>query len=122
MTTWTSRLPQFSRELERVVPAIRREVAELALDYIVNGSPVTGAPGQPEDLRQGQWSISETGPDTTTVGTADSSAPAVEDGISRITGGPVTLNSPIGGFHSVMLTHQNAEPLIKAAVRTVKGV
>ncbi len=120
MVKWTSHLPEFSRKLAASVDAIRKDVAALAHDSIVSGSHATGSPGQPHDLREGQWTVAETGPDTTTVGTSDPSARSVEDGISHKYGGPITLKSPIGGFHSVKLTHQNIGPLVKKAVDDVR--
>lgn len=120
MVAWTSRLPVFLPKLSQSVEAVRKGVAELALDAIVNGSALTGAPGQPEDLRQGQFVIVETGPDTTTVGTNDHSALAVEDGISHLNGHPIHLHSAIGGFHSTKLTHQNAGALIEQVVSRVR--
>lgn len=120
MTTWTSRLPEFLPKLTTTVDEVRKDVARLARDSIVNGSFETGAPGQPEDLRQDQFVIDETGPDTTTVGTNDHSAVAVENGISHFNGAPIHLKSPIGGFHSTKLTHQNAGALIDLAVSRVR--
>lgn len=122
MTTFTSRLPVFLRQLDADVPALRRELAKEAYESIVNGSSLTGAPGQPADLREGQWTIAETGPDTTTVGTSEKSARSVEDGISYKHGGRLLkkLKSPLGGFHSTKLTHQNAEPLVKKVVNSVR--
>lgn len=120
MVTWTSNLPVFLPKLTASVEAVRKEVAKLAHDSIVNGSPLTGAPGQPEDLRQGQFVIAETGTDTTTVGTNDHSALAVEDGISHFNGAPIHLHSAVGGFHGTKLTHQNAGALIDQVVSRVR--
>lgn len=121
MTTWKSNLPQFSRELDAAVNSLTRGTAERALNSIVFGDPTTGAPGQPDDLRNGQWEVVENGPDSFTVGTNDPSAPAVEDGISRLNGHPIQLKSPIGGLHSVRITQQNAAPLVEAEVARVRG-
>lgn len=117
--TWTSYLPEFLSKIDHAVDDVRFGVGLLAHDSIVNGSVVTGAPGQPEDLSGSEWTIVETGPDTTTIGTADSSAPAVETGISHFNGHPIHLHSNRGGFHSVFLTLQNAQPLVDKIVTLV---
>lgn len=52
----------------------------------------------------------------TLISTNDHSAPAVEDGISRLNGHPIEFESAIGGLHSVALTHLNGDRLIQKVV------
>lgn len=121
VTTWKSNLKVFIPEMEYDIKQVREGVAVECFESIVFGSASTGAPGQPDDLREGQWSVADDGPDSTLISTADPSARSVEDGISHKFGGPITLKSPIGGFHSVKLTHQNAERLVEPVVLKVVG-
>lgn len=121
MVTWKSNLKILIPEMDYDIKEIREGVAVICFESIVFGSAATGAPGQPDDLREGQWTLADTGPDTTTISTDDPSARSVEDGISYKFGGPIELKSPIGGFHSVKLTHQNAERIVEPVVLRVVG-
>jgi hypothetical protein len=83
---------------------------------IVEGSEVTGAPGQPVDtgaLRT-SWQLSFPSPGRALISTNLVYAPIIESGIRPIgsgrgnatgrTGTRITLRSPVGGFHSVQIT------------------
>lgn len=119
-TTFTSHLPEFERRLTNEWAAIHDGVVELAHNSLVYGSAMTGAPGQPADLREGQFKIIRESELETTVATDDPSARSVEDGISYKHGGvPITLHSPIGGFHSLALTEQHGDKIIEAVTRRV---
>ena len=85
------------------------EIASEVQRSVVEGSELTGAPGQPVQsgklkaswiprfLSPLSW-VTEVGPDTPY-------AKSIEDGLSYAHGGtPMTLRSPVGGFHSVALT------------------
>lgn len=80
---------------------------------IVEGSPITAAPGQPVDTGalRNSWQES-VAPDLSeaTIGTNLVYAPAIEDGVGQF--GPLTLRSKVGGFHSVKLTVANADRLL----------
>ncbi len=117
VTTWTTKLPQFEKMLKEDVHLIHRGVAEVMYDSIVEGSHITGAPGQPDDLRDGQWKLDNRDGPESVIGTNEKSARSVEDGISYKYGGRITLNSEIGGSHSVKLTHQNSARLIERVVQ-----
>jgi hypothetical protein len=80
---------------------------------IVEGSPVTGAPGQPVDtgaLRNSWQDVVAPDFSEATIGTNVVYAPPIEDGVGRF--GPLTLRSKVGGFHSVKLTVANADALL----------
>ncbi len=126
-TVWISKLPEFARELQTTERFVHRYLTELAAESIINGSTITGAPGQPSDLRDADpstgkdWQIVYEGDTNATIGNADKSARSVEDGISHKHGRPLTkLKSGDGGFHSVALTHQHADKLIAEVIRRVK--
>lgn len=120
MTTWTSNVEKF--DLDKRIKSIHDDLVQALRDSIVAGSAVTGAPGQPEDLRHGQWQIVDWGPLSSQISTFDTSAPSVEDGISHFNGHPIHLHSPIGGFHSVALSVQGSERLLNAVVRAQPDV
>jgi hypothetical protein len=120
MVKWTSRLREL--DLEGKVDAVHKGVVNRVFDSVVYGSLESGSPGQPEDLRQGQWQVTDEGENQTLIWTDDPSARSVEDGISYLHGGvPITLNSPIGGSHSVALTDQNGDRIIEKEVQRVFG-
>jgi hypothetical protein len=91
-------------------------VATHAHRSIVEGSEVTGAPGQPVDTGnlKASWQLSFPAPDRALISTNVVYAPIIESGIRPIgsgrgnatgrTGLRITLRSPVGGFHSVQLT------------------
>jgi hypothetical protein len=88
---------------------------------IVFGSEITGAPGQPEDLRGGEWTTQYEGESSAVISTNDPSAPSVEDGISHLHGGPITLKSATGGFHSLLETRLNFDKLVEDVTQKVVG-
>lgn len=116
-----SRLAEFNRILDARTKAIQDGVVELATESVVNGSTLTGAPGQPEDLREKFQTVPES--DTSAiVGVTDPSARSVEDGISYAFGGvPAKLHSAIGGFHSFKLTEAALPRLAQTMVQRTGG-
>lgn len=124
---WVSHLPEFARELEQTERFVFRYVVELSAESVINGSALTGAPGQPADLRDADpssgkdWQIVYGADNSAVIGNADKSARSVEDGISYRWGTALTrLHSDVGGFHSVALTHANADKIIVEVVRRVR--
>lgn len=79
-------------------------IVNAAMDSIVNGSPVTGAPGQPVDTGnlKASWQEDFESPTAATISTNVVYARPIEDGVGPH--GPLTLRSAVGGFHSVGLT------------------
>jgi hypothetical protein len=81
---------------------------------IQNGSPVTGAPGQPVDTGnlKASWQVNFIDAVTASVTTNVEYAPSIEDGVSYAHGGtPITQRSTVGGFHSVALTRAGIQAL-----------
>lgn len=119
---WTSHLPEQEREMQAGVHKLLERVTDLAFDSIVYGSATTGAPGQPEDLRELKWWEKRVESDTSAlIMTEEHSARSVEDGISYFNGKPIELKRPGGGFHSVALTKQNFDKLLAQAVNELGG-
>lgn len=106
-----------SRVRETFVGATDRVQASL-----VEGSPLTGAPGQPVDLGTlknsfvPQFTSGETWETTTNL----VYAPLIEDGVSG-KGTPLTLRSKVGGFHSAKLTRAGWERIVDDAAKAAGG-
>lgn len=98
------------------VNTIIREVGEGARDEvfrsIVEGSPITGAPGQPVDTGylRASWSITKLEPLLWEISTRTIYAPGIEDG-SRA-GRAMVLRSQEGGFHSVKVTRLGWQQIV----------
>jgi len=119
----------FSSELRRVAVKAETRTHDIfvatvaaAADSIVNGSPVTGAPGQPVDTGALKASWQTTFESRTQALIATKSAYAIpnEEGI-REDGGPYVQRSPVGGRHSVKQTIAGMPRLIAQATRDVTG-
>ena len=104
------------------------EVATAVRDSVVDGSPVTGAPGQPVDEGnlKGSWQLTFPAQDKALVATNAAYAPAVEEGQQApyttsagtpVAPAPMTLRSATGGFHSVKLTQAGWQALVDDVVR-----
>lgn len=113
---WKSKKKQVLIRLKETDEKVLKTVVEIAKDSIVNGSALTGAPGQPHDLRD-KWKVT-IGKGFARIHINEKSARSVEEGISRKYGGPIKLKSPIGGFHSVKLTRSSIRKILAQAVET----
>lgn len=89
---------------------------------IVDGSPVTGAPGQPVDTGnlKASWILRPV-PQGWEVSTNVAYAPGIEDGISQRWGTPMQVRSHTGGFHSAKTTIAAADILQRLAVARLTG-
>lgn len=98
---------------------MHRGVVELAFQSIVEGSPVTGAPGQPVDTGnlKGSWQHIPEGPTTSLIATKVLYAPQIEDGTRA--GRSLVLRSAVGGFHSVKLTVAGWARIVEQIAREV---
>lgn len=95
--------------------AVFVDAAGMAHDSIQNGSPITGAPGQPVQSSEllDSWQLRFDSDVAATIDTNKIYAPGIEDGVGKY--GPLTLRSRVGGFHSVKLTVAAWPQLIAAA-------
>ena len=99
-------------------------------ESIQDGSPVTGAPGQPVDEGnlKGSWQETYPGEWESLVATPAEYARSVEEGQqppytradgTQVTPAPMTLRSEVGGFHSVKLTRAGWDRIVEQVVRRV---
>ena len=95
----------------------------MAAESIINGSAVTGSPGQPvkDDVLRNSWVTEKLTPTHATI-TVPGSAPASdwvmqnEDGIARPGGGVYHLVSPVGGRWSMAKTVAGWDKIVGVAV------
>lgn len=114
--SFDSDLSAFAQKLESRRKAVFINTASAVKDSIVNGSPITGAPGQPVDTGtlKNSWILAFDSPDTATVSTNIEYAPVIEDNVRG-----AVLRSTVGGFHSVRLTVGGFTRLVDAEVAKV---
>lgn len=123
--SFASEVAQWVEKVRQQEQAIFTRFAEACKDSIVEGSPVTGAPGQPVAEGQpdpvgklkGSWTLSYPAPTVAEISTPVDYAPEIEEGVGAH--GPLTLRSKSGGFHSVALTVAGADRLLEQVVREV---
>ena len=110
-------LRRFNEKLDRERRETFVEVVEAVHGSIVEGSPVTGAPGQPVDIGtlKGSWIMDFPEEDRALITTHLIYGPPIEDGVGKY--GPLTLRSEVGGFHSVKLTRAGFQALVDDVIR-----
>lgn len=84
---------------------------------VVEGSELTGAPGQPvgnTGRLKRSWQTTRPAPDIGEISTDLDYAPIVEDGA-------MPLHSPVGGSHSVKLTVAGFDRVVDAVAQRVMG-
>lgn len=116
----------FDRDLQRIAidiearsQAVFVESMNEAKRSIVEGSEITGAPGQPVDennLRP-SWFLRFLGPLEAVIATNTVYAESNEDGIARPHGGPYRLLSAVGGRWSVAKTIAGMQRIIEVVSR-----
>jgi hypothetical protein len=102
--------------------AVHVRVADLAFDSIVNGSALTGAPGQPvaapifekAGALKASWKRTQTSPNVITIWTDFGYADDVEDNLKG-------FRFRSGGPHGVKLTVLAAPRLVSQAMQDVTG-
>jgi hypothetical protein len=117
---------KFADETMAKEQAIFEAVVELAYESIVNGSMLTGSPGQPESTRQDppwghlkdSWTVTYRG-NTAHIHTGHPGARTIEKG-TRL-GKSLVLHYGNGGFHSVELTKAGFMHLVSAAIAQVNA-
>ena len=94
-------LKRFAVKTQGKSNALFTNVASGVKESIVNGSAVTGAPGQPVDTGalKASWQLTFESKQSALVSTNIAYAPVIEDNLRG-----AKLRSQVGGFHSVKLT------------------
>lgn len=114
-------LKTWAAKVEANLHLIFLNTATAVRDSVVEGSPVTGAPGQPVDTGnlKSSWQLGFPEPGVAEISTHVEYAPAIEEGVGPH--GPMTLRSQVGGFHSVALTRSNFDKLVEDVTRSTVG-
>lgn len=114
-------LNKFSAKVERMTDEVFLGVVDECHRSVVEGSEITGAPGQPVDtgVLKGSWIKSFTSPTEAIISTNVVYARPIEDGVGKY--GPLTLRSKVGGWHSVALTIMGFERVVDYVTRKVKN-
>ena len=120
-------IARFNAKTRTKLQALFVNLASAVKGSVVDGSPVTGAPGQPvgqygPGYHQGRvggtlkasWVLDFPTPTTAEISTNVVYAPVIEDNIRG-----ARLRSSVGGFHSVKYTVAGFERLLEAEVRKV---
>lgn len=116
MSDFAGDLNRFVLNLRAKERAVFVNTASAVKGSIVDGSPLTGAPGQPVDTGtlKASWQLTFSGPSTAEVSTNTEYAPIIEYNVRG-----AHLRSTVGGFHSVAMTVAGFERLVEAETRKV---
>lgn len=119
MTSFSDQLRTFTAKITASSQAVFTGTVEEATRSIVEGSEITGAPGQPVDTGtlKGSWQTWYDDPNTATIGTNVEYAPYIEDGGNSR--GPFTLRSEVGGWHSVAQTRAGLQRIVDVVTARV---
>lgn len=106
MSGFADDVARFAQKVEARSQAVFVGTVAEAKTSIVEGSPITGAPGQPVDTGnlRSSWQAVFESRSSALISTNVAYARSNEDGVARPGGGPYRLLSRIGGRHSVKLT------------------
>lgn len=112
-------IAKFTVKLDRVGENLVPRIGQLTQQSIVEGSALTGAPGQPVDTGnlRNSWHLSFPEPGVAQITTHVEYAEVIEDGVGRY--GPLRLRSAVGGFHSVKMTRMAFSRIVDHAVGTL---
>jgi hypothetical protein len=116
--SFASDVAQWTAKVKARDQAVFAGFADACKTSIVDGSPVTGAPGQPEasgDLKD-SWTLEYPSPTLAVISTPLIYAPLIEDGMGPH--GP--LKGPVGGqggYHSLKLTIAGAQRLLEQVLQ-----
>ncbi len=120
MTDFGSQVRAFGLKVEGQTKNVFVQTAVATKASIVEGSSVTGAPGQPVDTGalRASWQLEFTTPTSATIATNLEYAPIIEDGVRD--GRALTLRSQVGGWGSVRATVLNFDRLVQATVEEAR--
>lgn len=115
---------QWTEKVKAREQAVFDGVVQALHASIVEGSTVTGSPGQPVaidghgELKE-SWEVVRESPDVAVIATDVEYAPEIELGVRQ--GKALTLRAPVGGFHSVALTVAGFDKVVADVVKEVAG-
>lgn len=131
--SWESDIEKFVIHAEEMEQAVWVNSLSAVHDSIQNGSPVTGAPGQPVGqygpgynpgevggTLKASWQIVLESERRARVMTNEVYAPENEYGIRQKDGKPYTQRSTVGGRHSVALTMAGWDKIVDDETRKAK--
>jgi hypothetical protein len=113
-------LGRFSEKLQRRHRAWFVIASETTLIHIKEGSPVSGAPGQPVQTRHlyNNWGpVRYVAAWVSEILTNVTYAKPIEEGVGPH--GPLTLRSRVGGFHSLLRIRRNWQRVIEWCLQRV---
>ena len=119
--TFQSDIARFNALILRRGDDLHLRTSELLYESVVEGSSITGAPGQPVQkgqLRTG-WQLTFPRKMFSSLLTKTIYAPGIELAKSMKTGKTLTLRSSVGGFHSVKLTRAGFKRIVLAAMKEI---
>lgn len=127
--TFSGDLKGFAARVQANAQAVFVNTASAAHESIVDGSSVTGAPGQPVDTGnlRGSWQLQFETPTIARISTNVEYAPYIEDGIVQARSGQVSghtqqrLVFKNHGPHSVKLTIAGVSKLANAEAEKLAG-
>lgn len=122
-------IQRFQVKVEAKLPAVFANIASALHESIVEGSPLTGSPGQPVgqygpgyhphevggDLKN-SWQLEFTSPTEALISSNSDHAPPNEYGVT-VDGRPYMQRSTVGGRHSRALTIAGAQRIVDDEVR-----
>jgi voltage-gated potassium channel Kch len=114
-------LNHFALKLKTRSQAVFVNVVSATADSIINGSALTGSPGQPVDtgVLKASWITSFDTPSSAIIasgGAASAYNTIIEHNIRG-----ATLRSAVGGFHSVALTVAGFDRIVASEVAKAKA-
>jgi hypothetical protein len=118
MSDFRNQLLGFSVKIQRMERDVFVGVTEEVHKSIVEGSPITGAAGQPVDTGalRASWTPAFLDANTWQDTTHLIYAPVIEDNLRG-----ATLRSSVGGFHSVRYTRVGFSRIVDYVVQKVRG-
>jgi hypothetical protein len=132
MTAFGEALQRFTVKVETRSQAVFLNTVSACYESVVNGSPLTGSPGQPvgqygPGYHEGDvggelkasWQTHFLSPASAEIVTNSPYAPQNEDGIARPGGGTYRHLSTVGGRHSVMKTAAAIQKVVDAETKKV---
>jgi hypothetical protein len=119
--TFSDELRAFTAKVERRQKAAFVGCAQAVHQSVVEGSPITGAPGQPVDTGnlRASWQLQFMSDTLAKTSTSVEYAPTIEQG--RGPHGPITIRSQVGGIGSVALTRAGWQAIVNSVASRLTG-